>query len=310
MSIIKLNNIEKAFGENLVLKGLNLEISKGEIFGFLGHNGAGKTTTLRIILGLLNIENGSVEILGKDPFNCNEDVRKRCGVLSEENGLYESLTVYENLKFFAEAYKCFDDKFEEKIDYLLKKFEILDKKHEVIKDFSLGMKKKTAIVRTLFHEPEIVLLDEPTNGLDPISVNTFIEIIKEMSEKKGTTFVLTTHNLDVVNRVCDRVVIVKNGKNAYDKNLKNDENTDLVKTEICYMDGDVQKIDGVIKKIDSTLSFEIDENKKAMTVETNDKTLVSEIVKQLIMSGFSIYNVNMNTFDLNQIYTRIDSEVI
>ncbi len=306
MSIIKLSNVEKTFGENQVLKGLNLEINKGEIFGLLGHNGAGKTTTLRIILGLLNIENGSVEILEKDPFNCNEEVRKKCGVLSEENGLYEALTVYDNLKFFAEAYNCFDDDFDKKIDYLLEKFEILDKKHEVIKDFSLGMKKKTAIVRTLFHEPEIVLLDEPTNGLDPVSVNTFVEIIKEMSEQKGITFLITTHNLDVVNRVCDRVVIVKNGKNAYTKNLKNDDNDDLVGTEISYLSGETEKLNNIIKDIE----FELGENKKVIKLKTKDKALVSNLVKELVISDFSIYSVNMNTFDLNQIYARIDSEVI
>ncbi len=262
------------------------------------------------MLGLLNVENGSAEILGKDTFNCGEEVRKNCGVLSEDNGLYESLTVYENLKFFAEAYKCFGDYFDKKIDYLLKKFEILDKKHEIIKDFSLGMKKKTAIVRTLFHEPKIVFLDEPTNGLDPIRINTFIEIIKDMSEKKGTTFILTTHNLDFVNRVCDRVVIVKDGKNAYDKNLKDKDNSSLIKTEICYIEGEVQKVKGVIIKIDKTLNFEIFETKKIITIETSDKVLVGEVVKQLARSDFSIYKVNMDTFDLNQIYTRVDNEVI
>ncbi len=305
--IIKLNQIKKSFGSNIVLKGLDLDISKGEIFGLLGHNGAGKTTILRIILGLHRIDEGSVTVFNSNPYETQENARRLSGVLSEDNGLYESMTVYDNLLFFARAYNKHNSEVEKRMDELLDRFEILDKKHEVIKNFSLGMKKKVALVRTLFLNHKLILLDEPTNGLDPVSVNTLANILKEMSKEEGITFVLTTHNLDIVSRICDRVAIVKDGKNVYDRYLQ-DDNSDLTKTIIKCTNLNKDKVSTIMMDSYSNLKFEIDSEADEISLYTKNIEIISRVVKELVFTDAGVYEIDRDSFDLTRVYLDKDSE--
>lgn len=194
-------------------------IEKGEIYGLLGHNGAGKTTTLRLMLGLLEATSGEISVFGMNPIENSKEIKSRCGVLSENIGLYEPLTVYENLKYYAQIYNIDKSEYDSRIDEFLEKFEILDKKHMPIKGFSTGMKKKVALIRAMLHRPEIVLLDEPTSGLDPVSIVKLRELMIDMSKKFKTTFIITTHNLDEVARTCDKISILKQGKDIVTKSI-------------------------------------------------------------------------------------------
>ncbi len=299
--IIRVSNLKKSFGEKDVLKDLNFEIKRGEVYALLGHNGAGKTTTLRILLGLLNKNDGEVSVFGKDPYKSQSDVLKMCGVLSEDNGLYESLTVYENLKFFASSYGCFDSTFEDRIDTLLKSFDMYDEKHSIIKNFSLGMKKKTAIIRTLFHNPSIVMMDEPTNGLDPVSVEVLSKLIYEYSQKNKTTFILTTHNLDVVSKICSGVVIVKNGKNIFSTSLSHEKN-ELVRTKIKVIKNETVNI----KSLEFKSHFEIEEDQ--ITLFTDCIEEVASFVSTLVKHNIGVYEIDRNAFDLTSIYLNKDRE--
>lgn len=299
--VIEVSSLQKSFGDKIVLEDLNFTINKGDIFGLVGHNGCGKTTTLRIILGLLEIEGGSVRVFGDDPFEKQTEVLEKCGVLSEDNGLYEAMTVYDNLKFFARAYKCYDENFEKKIDTLLNRFNILENKHDVIKNFSQGMKKKTALIRTLFHEPEIVLLDEPTNGLDPVSVQTLSDIISEMSSK-GSTFILTTHNLDIVSKICNKIVIVKDGIDVYTSSLGSD--SDLMRTSISYLNELDDKTENTIREYNNEFKVEINTDLKQLIVYTKDATQISNLVANI--SHLGVYEIDRNAFDLTKIYLDKD----
>lgn len=305
--IIEVKNIKKAFGSNMVLDGLSFDVKKGDVFGLLGHNGAGKTTILRIILGLLEVDSGELIVSGEDPFSAQENIRRKCGVLSEDNGLYESISVYDNLKFFAKAYNCYNEAFESKIDTLLEQFGILENKHDTIKNFSLGMKKKVAIIRTIFHEPEIVILDEPTNGLDPVSIKTLSDIINDLSKNKGITFIITTHNLDIVSKICNQVVIVKNGVNVYSSSLSSNAN-DLVRTKIKYLNNKDKDVTKIIKKAIKNLKSEVDEKNMEIVLNTKDKMIISDIVSLLNAKDIKVYDINRNDFDLTSIYLRHDGE--
>jgi ABC-2 type transport system ATP-binding protein len=224
-------NVSKHFGETKALDGLNLNIQKGDIYGLLGHNGAGKTTALRVMLGLLPITDGNISVFGLDPIKEGGLVRKKCGVLSENIGLYEPLTVYDNLVYFAQIYGMPKLLYEKRMDELLELFDFSSKKNVVVKELSLGTKKKAAIVRALLHEPEIVLLDEPTNGLDPISTEKLRETILLMSQQKQTTFIITTHNLHQAEKTCNKIAILKQGKATVTKDTKDLDfaNQDLLK---------------------------------------------------------------------------------
>jgi ABC-2 type transport system ATP-binding protein len=215
MNTIVFDNVVKSFGEVTAINGLDLSIAEGEVYAFLGHNGAGKTTTLRLLLGLLEADKGSIAVFGKDPLKDGNALRGICGVVSEDVGLYEPLSVYDNLMYYADIYGMSRVDSNKRIDELLTRFDLFDKKHVAVKGFSTGMKKKTALIRAMLHKPHILLLDEPTNGLDPVSTADLRETLSALAKDYGTTIIMTTHNLEEVQKMCDRISIFRHGKNIF-----------------------------------------------------------------------------------------------
>lgn len=220
MAFIELNQVSKSFGSVRALNQLNLSIEQGSVCALLGHNGAGKTTTLRLMLGLLSPDSGAVTVGGLNPMSDGDAIRRLCGVLSEDTGLYEPLSVYDNLSYFARLYGMRREDYDARIDTLLARFDILDKKNLPVKGFSTGMKKKVALIRALLHRPQLLLLDEPTSGLDPVSIEGLRSMLKEMTENDGATIVLTTHNLSEVERMADQIAILRHGRNIFTNTLE------------------------------------------------------------------------------------------
>ncbi len=215
MKHIEFRNVKKTFGEVTAINGLNLNIYEGEVYALLGHNGAGKTTTLRLLLGLLEPDEGNISVFGNNPIKDDSALRSMCGVLSEDVGLYEPLTVYDNLLYYADIYGIKRIESNQRIDELLKKFDLSDKKNLVVKGFSTGMRKKVALIRAMLHRPRILLLDEPTNGLDPVATTDLRNMLSELSKEQGTTIIMTTHNLEEVQKMCDKISIFRHGKNIF-----------------------------------------------------------------------------------------------
>lgn len=218
MNII-FEEVKKKFGSVTAINGLNLTISEGEICALLGHNGAGKTTTLRLLLGLLKPDSGTISVFQKDPIKNGDNIRRICGVLSEEVGLYEPLSVYDNLIYYADIYGFSRDKANRHINELLERFHLSDKKEVIVKGFSTGMKKKVALIRAMLHNPKILLLDEPTNGLDPVSTADLRTMLLELAKEQGTTILMTTHNLEEVQKLCDRIHIFRYGRNIFSDSI-------------------------------------------------------------------------------------------
>lgn len=297
---ISVRDVYKSFGANHVLNGVSFKVNQGEIAALLGHNGAGKTTLLRIVLGLIDVDSGDVEVLQKNPLTVGESIRKVCGVLSEDTGLYESLTVYDNLRFFAEVYGCPKKTYDKRIDELLEMFEISDKKNEVIKNFSMGMKKKVAIIRTILHNPKIVLLDEPTNSLDPVSINVLHKIMMDMREKYATTFIITTHNLDEVMKVCDKIVIVKNGKSVVQRTLN--LNTYL-RTQIELLEYTDHKL---LIQIVSKYGYDFSIQQNNIILNKADKEHITKIIRELVLNNVPVCGAMSDTFDLNKLYMEVE----
>lgn len=215
MNKIEFREVKKSFGNTTAIDGLNLSISESEVYAFLGHNGAGKTTALRLLLGLLEADQGNITVFGNNPIKDGNAVRSMCGVLSEDVGLYEPLTVYDNLIYYADIYGMKRIESNKRIDALLSRFDLLDKKNVIIKGFSTGMKKKVALIRAMLHRPHILLLDEPTNGLDPVGTADLRNSLLELAKEQGTTIIMTTHNLEEVQKICDRISIFRHGKNIF-----------------------------------------------------------------------------------------------
>ena len=157
------------FGDLVAVDHLTLTIPKGKVFGFLGRNGAGKTTTIRMLLGLLEAESGSARVLGYDIESQGQAIRDHCGALLEHNGLYERMTAYENLEFFARIFLLSPAKRKDRIHELLTHLSLWDRRNELVGTWSKGMRQKLAVARSLLHHPALIFLDEPTSGLDPMA---------------------------------------------------------------------------------------------------------------------------------------------
>lgn len=220
MNQILFQAVNKSFGNVDAINGLDITIEEGDVYALLGHNGAGKTTTLRLLLGLLQADEGNISVFGYDPIEQGDEVRKMSGVLSEEVGLYEPLSVYDNLIYYADIYKIKRKDANKRIDELLECFGMQDKKFLPVKGFSTGMKKKVAIIRAMLHKPRILLLDEPTNGLDPVSTQDLRNMLLQLATEYHTTIIMTTHNLEEVQKLCNKISIFRKGKNIYTSEIE------------------------------------------------------------------------------------------
>lgn len=198
--------LTKRFGDLLAVDGVDLALRPGEIFALLGRNGAGKTTTVRMLCGLISPTSGSITILGRSLRTGDESFRHSVGILTEQPGLYERLSLWQNLEFFARLQGMTASLFSHRAEELLRRFDLWNRRAEQVSSFSKGMKQKSAIVRALLHDPAIVFLDEPTSGLDPESAREVRDTIAALRQK-GRTVLLTTHRLTEAEELADRVAI-------------------------------------------------------------------------------------------------------
>jgi len=208
--MIELINVTKRYDDTTVVDNLNIQIKTGEIVGIIGHNGAGKSTTLKMIAGLVEPTSGEVRVMGRDIHKEGVKIKQHIGYLSEESPLYEAMTAQQYLLFFSELYRMPRQKALQRIDQLLTSLDLMEKT-KLTGEFSKGMKRKTAIARTLLHDPDLLILDEPNSGLDPLTSFFIINYLKTL-RREGKTILLSAHNLFHVESICDRVGIIKNGK--------------------------------------------------------------------------------------------------
>lgn len=206
--VIEISNLTKMYGNGRGIRDINLEIDRGDIFGFLGPNGAGKTTAMKIMTGLIKPDSGDVKILGHSVLNEFEKAMKKVGCIIETAEAYSYLTAYENLKQFSRYYDDVDDK---RIDEVLELVGMLKYKNEKPKKFSLGMKQRLGIAAAILARPEVVILDEPLNGLDVEGMVHMRNIIKNLSETEKTTFFISSHLIHDVELTCTRIAVLYNG---------------------------------------------------------------------------------------------------
>ncbi len=220
--MITLENVVKVYSRFKALDGVSLSIGDGERVAILGPNGAGKTTLVKIISGQIRATSGKVEVMGKNPSQFSRELRRKIGFVSHNPMLYDELTAYENLKFYAKLY----DVEESRIGEVLKKVKLYERRHSRVKTFSRGMKQRLSIARALLHRPRILILDEPTSGLDIEGRMELLEYLKNFE----STIILTTHNIAEAERLCERAVILMNGKIVAECDVKDAEKVYL---ELC-----------------------------------------------------------------------------
>ncbi len=214
--MLKVENITKYYGNILAVDNLSFTVKKGEIFGLLGVNGAGKTTTFRMIMGLLDPTSGSITLNDK---TINYDVTDKIGFLTEDRSLLTKLTVKEQCYYYGTLKGMTDEQIEKKLDYLLKKFSITEYKDRKIKELSKGNQQKIQFITAILHEPQLLILDEPFSGLDPINVETFKNEIVEMASH-GSMIIFSSHRMEHVELFCKKLVILVKGKAVLEGYLK------------------------------------------------------------------------------------------
>ena len=205
--VIKADNLGKSFGSFKAISSLTFEVNKGEILGFLGPSGSGKTTTINILTGQLTPDKGQSSILGKSSTKLNEEDLTNIGLITENSGYYEKLSLYDNLLFFAKLY----DVPQGDLDDLMKRVGLYDRRKTLAEKLSTGMKQRMLLVRAIINKPQVLFLDEPTSGLDPSTSQSIHELIKEL-QAEGTTIFLTTHDMHEATILCDKIVLLNKGQ--------------------------------------------------------------------------------------------------
>jgi ABC-2 type transport system ATP-binding protein len=210
--MIHVHGLSKNFGEVKAVDGVSFDVNAGEIFAFLGPNGAGKTTTIQVLTTLLRPTSGTIAVDGFDPVAKPLEVRRRFGIVFQDPSLDSELTAYENMNLHGVLYHVPRRVRTERIELLLKLFELWDRRDSFVKQFSGGMKRRLEIARGLLHTPKILFLDEPTLGLDPQSRNQLWTHVRHLNETEGITVFLTTHYMDEAERVAQRIAIIDHGR--------------------------------------------------------------------------------------------------
>lgn len=205
--VIKADNLGKSFGSFKAISSLTFEVNKGEILGFLGPSGSGKTTTINILTGQLTPDQGQSSILAKSSTNLNEEDLANIGLITENSGYYEKLSLYDNLLFFAKLY----DVPQGDLDDLMKRVGLYDRRKTLAEKLSTGMKQRMLLLRAIINKPQVLFLDEPTSGLDPSTSQSIHELIKEL-QAEGTTIFLTTHDMHEATILCDKIVLLNKGQ--------------------------------------------------------------------------------------------------
>jgi len=207
---VRVRGLRKDFGSFTAVDGIDLEVPRGQVFGFLGPNGSGKTTTIRMLTGTLKPTSGRAEVLGADIVRHADDVRRRIGYMSQKFSLFEDLTVDENLRFYAGVYELAPERFDEQRAYILRMADLEGREDELTANLSVGWRQRLALGAATIHDPELLFLDEPTGGVDPIARRHFWDLLYDLAAR-GVTLFVTTHYMDEAAH-CHRLAFIQSGR--------------------------------------------------------------------------------------------------
>jgi len=306
MYAIQTNQLTRSFGTLKAVDRLTLEVQRGTVFGFLGPNGSGKTTTIRLLLGLLDADEGGARILGLDIREQPDEVRARSGALLEHHGLYERLSGADNLDYYGRIWHMSKTEREARIRELLEPLGLYERRDEPIGRWSRGMKQKLAVARTLMHRPELVFLDEPTAGLDPVASAALREDLEMLAEQEGVTIFLTTHNLAEAEKLCDQVGVINRGQLlAFGSPADLRSRTSAPRLYVSGQGFSSQVLDALRG---NTLVSGMQQRNGQVIMDLNDMTRSHEIVTQLVGAGVQIDEVRKEKADLEDVFLRLVDE--
>ena len=278
--ILECKNLSKTIGKKQILKNVELEISEGDILGFIGPNGAGKTTTIKLILGLQKITSGYVKINGYDIKENFEKAIEKVGTIVENPDLYMYMSGYKNLKLIANLYKDVDQK---RVEEVIKITGLENRINDKVSKYSLGMRQRLGIAQALLHKPNLLILDEPTNGLDPEGIKQLRDLLKKLAKKEKMGILISSHNLAELESFCTKVAIIQNGEMVENSSIEDAKKVDgktIYQIEI----DNTEKIEEVVKN-------ELEKIDKNNINVYATKQEIPEIVEKLVQNEIKVYKV-------------------
>lgn len=295
--IVETHGLTKKFKSKIVVRNVDLHIKKGEIYGFLGPNGAGKTTTIRMLLGLSKPTKGSIHLFGKDMTKERLLVLKRVGSLVESPSYYGHLTAYENL----ETLRILLDAPKSRIDKVLSIVRLSDEATRPVKDFSLGMKQRLGIAAALLNNPELLILDEPTNGLDPSGILEIRELMKSLSKEHGITILVSSHLLSEVDQIATQVGILSKGEMIFQGSMEKLKQRS--KSKIAIQVHDVNAAWNCLLSYGYPMTKQSD---RLLFENLSDQT-VAQMIQTLVQNNIAIYRVQEERKSLEDIFLELTS---
>lgn len=291
--ILKCENLHKKIGKKEILKGISLELDEGDILGFIGPNGAGKTTTIKLILGLQSITYGKVFINDYDIERDFEKAIAKVGSIVENPDLYMYMSGYDNLKLIANLYKTVDKK---RIDEVVNLVGLENRIHDKVSKYSLGMRQRLGVAQAILHKPTLLILDEPTNGLDPEGIKSMRELLVKLAKEEHMAILISSHNLAELESFCTKVCIIKNGE--------------IIETS------DIQDVKKEVS--DGYFIFEVNDTKQAKLLLGDDSTIIDgskirvsvkkenvpDLVKKLVLQDIKIYSAVEDILTLEDAFLK------
>ena len=301
--IIVLEKVCKTIGYHEILKDVGFSVKKGDIFGYLGPNGAGKTTTIRILLGLMQADSGRVSVLEAD--SQLEKVRRKIGFVLESDGLYDKLSAYDNLEYYAGLYEVKQPAV--KIRAAIQAVGLSERLADRVGTFSKGMRQKVALARAMLHDPEVLIMDEPTAGVDPSGQIEIRELMQNMVRNQGKTILLSSHNLDEVQRICNRIALIHHGQIRVSGNLEK------IQKEMSQGGVNIETSEPVTPTLMDELRrlpglSLLEQHDNWLAVATGANTDASAIVSLLAARGVKIAQVQRQEASLEEIYKTLLKE--
>ena len=291
-TVLELKNVNKTFGRRKVIDNISLDVKEGEIYGFLGPNGSGKTTTIKMILRLIDSDSGEIKVNGFDTKKQFEKAMECIGAIVENPDLYKYMSGIDNLRLHARI-RNIDEK---RIKEVLELVELKGREKDKVGKYSLGMKQRLGLALTLLHKPKVLILDEPTNGLDPAGIKKLRDILKEISHKEGVAVFVSSHILSEMQLMCDRVAVLDNGKIVKVEKISdtNEEKEEAVEIKVRNTEKAVK-----ILKEEFNLDVKIENNKINITVRTEK---LPEVIKKLAIADTEIQLVIPKEHTLEDIF--------
>jgi len=308
MDVIKTDNLKVSYdGKNYALKGISIKVRKGEIFGFLGPNGAGKTTTIRVLTTLIKPTEGDAYVLGYDVKKDGLEIRQRIGVVLQQPSYEWSLSVEKNIYVYGVLWGINKKILLERIEQLLKDFDLNDIRKTYAADISIGQRRRLQLARELVHDSDLIFVDEPTIGLDPIIKKKVLDYFKNLA-KQGKTIFFTTHNLEEADYLCDRIAIINNGKiHVVDtvENLKRTYEKERT-VEILFNDGNERILDTLRERIGNIKIYTPEVKGEPYKIVTYRLPEVLETINEFIKNnGYSLQWFNVKKTELEEVFLDI-----